>query len=98
LGDADFSFDPAKNAWLKKERGVSFEQIISLITEGRLIGVLDHPNKARYPGQVLLEVDVDGYVCIVPAVWEGSSIFLKTIYPSRKATRRLRTGAGPDEE
>ena len=87
MGDWDYFFDPEKNAWLIRERGISFEQIISLIEGGRLVRVLTHPNKARYPNQLLYEVDVDGYIFIVPVVREGKGLFLKTIYPSRKATK-----------
>jgi hypothetical protein len=84
LEDWDYSFDPAKNAWLIHERGVSFEQIIALIEGGKLIQVLAHPNHARYPNQLLYEVDVEGYVYVVPVVREGRSLFLKTIYPSAR--------------
>lgn len=50
--------------------------------------MLDHPNAEKYPNQLLYEVDVDGYVHVVPVVREGRILFLKTIYPSRKATRK----------
>lgn len=41
------------------------------------------------------EVDVDGYVYRVPAVREGRTVVLKTIYPSRQATKRHRQGDAP---
>ena len=81
-----------KNAWLIRERGTSFERIIVLIESSKLIQVLEHPNAERYPNQLLYEVDVDGYVHVVPVVREGRILFLKTIYPSRKATRKRRKG------
>lgn len=90
--DYAFAFDPEKNAWLVHERGISFERIIALIAEGKLLQVLEHPDQQRYPNQLLYEVDVDGYVHIVPVVREGRTLFLKTIYPSRKATRRRAQG------
>lgn len=88
----DYAFDPEKNAWLIQERGVSFEQIIALIEDGKLIQVLEHPDKERYSGQLLYEVDVNGYVHVVPVVRQGRVLFLKTIYPSRKATRKHTKG------
>lgn len=88
----DYAFDPEKNAWLIRERGVSFEQIIALIEGGKLIQVLEHPDKKRYPGQLLYEIDVNGYVHVVPVVRQGRILFLKTIYPSRKATRKHMKG------
>jgi hypothetical protein len=56
------------------ERGISFEQIIALIEGGKLIQVLEHPDKARYPNQLLYEVGVDGYVDVVPVVREGRTL------------------------
>jgi hypothetical protein len=88
----DYAFDPETNAWLIRERGISFEQIIALIESGKLIRVLEHPDARKYPDQLLYEVDVDGYIHIVPIVRQGRSLFLKTIYPSRKATRKHRKG------
>jgi hypothetical protein len=92
MEDRDYAFNPQKNAWLIRERGMSFEQIIALIEGSKLIQVLEHRNAKRYPNQLLYEVDVDGYVHVVPAVREGRILFLKTIYPSRKATRKRKKG------
>ena len=88
MEERDYAFDPQKNAWLIRERGISFEQVIVLIESSKLIQVLEHPNKERYSNQLLYEVDVDGYVHVVPVIRERRILFLKTIYPSRKATRK----------
>jgi uncharacterized DUF497 family protein len=84
----DYAFDPEKNARLIQERGIGFDEIIALIEGGKLIRVLEHPDKTKYPNQLLYEIDVDGYVYVVPVVKQGGVMFLKTIYPSRKATRK----------
>ena len=88
----DYAFDADKNAWLIRERGISFEQIIALIENGNLIQVLEHHDHKRYPDQLLYKVDVDGYVYIVPVVRKDRMLFLKTIYPSRKATKKHNKG------
>ncbi len=88
----DYAFDSDKNAWLIRERAISFEQIIALIESGNLIQVLEHHDSTRYPNQLLYEVDVDGYIYVVPVVRERQTLFLKTIYPSRKATRNRGKG------
>jgi hypothetical protein len=90
--EPEYAFDPQKNGWLVRERGISFEQIIALIETGKLIQVLEHPNAERSPNQLLYEVDVGGCVQVVPVVREGRILFLKTIYPSRKATKKRRKG------
>jgi hypothetical protein len=92
MGEWDYSFDPDKNAWLIRERGIGFEQIIALIEGGKLLRVLEHPNKSKYPDQLVYEVDVEGYVHVGPVIRAGGTLFLKTIYPSRKATKESKKG------
>jgi hypothetical protein len=82
-----FDFSVEKNLKLKQERGISFEEIISLMYNGNLLDVIEHPNKEKYGKQEIYVVNVDSYVYLVPFVKEGTKIFLKTIFPSRKATK-----------
>ena len=83
-------WDPQKNEWLKNERGISFEEVLVRMQAGEILHVYDHPNQLRYPGQKIMELLVDDYVCLVPFVETESEVFLKTIIPSRKATRKHR--------
>jgi hypothetical protein len=77
-----------KNAQLKAERGLSFEQVVMHVEGGDLLDVYEHPNQQRYPGQQVLVVRVGAYVYLVPFVESGAGRFLKTAIPSRKATRQ----------
>ena len=55
--------------------------------------VLDHPNQQKYPGQSIYVVDVDRYIYLVPFVYSNDGDrSLKTIIPSRKATRDYQEG------
>jgi hypothetical protein len=81
-----FAWDNEKNERLKRERGVSFEEVVFHIERGDLLDVLEHPNQKRYPGQQLFVIKIDDYVCLVPFVEGEAEVFLKTIIPSRKAT------------
>jgi uncharacterized DUF497 family protein len=83
-----FAWDAEKNERLRAERGISFEEIVFHIGRGDILDILEHPNQARYGGQRILVVDVDGYAYLVPFVETGDEILLKTIIPSRKATKR----------
>ena len=83
-----FEWDEDKNRWLKRERGVSFEQIVFSIATGNLLDVIRHPNQAKYSGQWVYVVEVDNYVYLVPYVEGRESVFLKTLFPSRKYTKR----------
>ena len=88
-----FEWDEAKNRWLKQERGVSFEQVVYSNANGNLMDVIRHPNQAKYRGQWVYVVEVDNYIYLVPYVETEEFIFLKTLFPSRKYTKRhLRAG------
>lgn len=82
-----FRWSPAKNQALKSARGVSFESIVVAVEADGLLDVVEHPNKTKYPRQKVLVVTFDGYVYLVPFVEETDHFFLKTVIPSRKATR-----------
>ena len=82
-----FRWNEEKNAELKRDRGVSFEEVVLAIDSGGLLDVVEHPNRQRYPNQAVFVVVVAGYVHLVPCVEEREYIFLKTVIPSRKATR-----------
>jgi hypothetical protein len=81
-----------KNALLKDERGVSFEEIVYHINHGGLLDTIEHPNSQAYPGQRIFIVNVEGYACLVPFVEDDETLFLKTIIPSRKMTRHYLGG------
>ena len=82
-----YRWSEKKNEQLKQSRGISFEEVVLAIESGGLLDVLIHPNPRRYPNQKVLAVAVMEYVYLVPYVEEPDSLFLKTVIPSRKATR-----------
>ena len=82
-----FRWDPDKNEQLIQERGVSFEQITVAVENSDLLQVVQHPNVEKYPRQKIMIVGIDRYAYLVPFVEETDYFFLKTIIPSRKATR-----------
>lgn len=82
-----YRWSEEKNERLKRSRGVSFEDIVLALESGGLLDVLAHSNPRRYPNQKVLVVAVMEYVYLVPHVEEPNHIFLKTVIPSRKATR-----------
>ncbi len=82
-----FRWNQEKSVEIKRDRGVSFEDVVLAMNSGGLLDVVKHPNRRRYPRQAVFVVVVAGYVHLVPFVEEPDYIFLKTIIPSRKATR-----------
>jgi hypothetical protein len=82
-----FRWNGAKNKRLKRQRGVSFEAVVLSIVEGGLLDILEHPNPAKYPDQKMFVVRIADYAFLVPFVETADEVFLKTIIPSRKATR-----------
>jgi hypothetical protein len=77
-----------KNIRLKSERGVSFEEVLAAMSHGALLDVVSHPNTEQYPNQYIYVVRIRGYAYLVPIVETDNGMFLKTIIPSRIATRR----------
>jgi uncharacterized DUF497 family protein len=83
-----FRWNEEKNFKLKEERGVCFEDVVFKIEMGEILDLLEHPNKKRYPNQRIFVVEIDGYAYLVPFVETEEEVFLKTIIPSRKATKK----------
>jgi len=83
-----YAWNKDKNRLLKLERGVSFEEVVVHIAAGDLLDIVEHPHPERYAGQRVFVVKLQDYVWLVPFVETGDEIFLKTIIPSRKATKR----------
>lgn len=82
------NWNKEKNNWLKAKRGVSFEDILFYLSNEYLIEDIEHPNKRKYPNQRMMLFDVKGYIYVVPYVETIDEIFLKTIIPSRSATKK----------
>lgn len=87
-----YQWNKEKNEQLKADRGLSFEQMVMHIEGGDLLDVYQHPNHDRYPGQQILVVRIGEYAYVVPFVESADVRFLKTIIPSRKATREYLGG------
>lgn len=75
-----------KNIKLKAERGIGFEVIYSLIEDGSILDIRENLN---YPNQKYYFFVIHGYVYCVPFIETEEEIFLKTIFPSRKYTKKF---------
>jgi len=92
-----FRWNHEKNMQLKAEREISFEEIVLALEKDGLLDILQHPNESKYPNQRIFVVVLDGYIYLVPFVEETDYYFLKTIIPSRKATRDYLAGDNGNE-
>jgi len=81
------NWNATKNQQLITERGISFEDIVFYLQQGALLDDLEHPNSDKYPNQRMFVINIDNYVYLVPYVENRKEIFLKTVIPSRKATK-----------
>lgn len=77
-----------KNEWLKKVRGIGFEDIFTAINENGILTSIKHPNPEKYPNQRVLIIQIGSYAYAIPYVKSKTGIFLKTIIPSRKYTKK----------
>ena len=82
------NWDPTKNQQLIAERGVSFEDVVFYLQQGALLDDIEHPNGEKYPNQRVFVINIDDYVYLVPYIENRKEIFLKTVIPSRKATKQ----------
>jgi len=87
-----YDWNDEKNELLKKLRGVSFEQVVLAIVSGDLIDRIKHPNPEKYPNQKIFLVKIDNYIYSVPFVEDDKKIFLKTIIPNSKETKKYLGG------
>ncbi|SOB74641.1 hypothetical protein SAMN04488490_0144 [Marinobacter sp. LV10R510-11A] len=76
-----------KNRLLQAERNVAFEDVVYHIMAGGILDTFEHPNQERYPGQQIHVVEIEGYAYLVPFLESEDEVFLKTVIPSRKATK-----------
>ncbi len=78
-----------KNEILEQCRGISFEIIANKIAMEDTLLNMPHHNADKYPNQYIYVVKIDKYCYMVPYVKSDKGIFLKTIFPSRKMTKRF---------
>lgn len=84
-----YEYSADKNQHLINERHINFEKIVAALDNGQLLDVVEHPNKNKYPNQKMYVIQVNDYVYLVPFVEKDKqTVFLKTIFPSRKAKKQ----------
>jgi hypothetical protein len=86
-----YEYSDSKNLFLIKERHISFEEIIAALGSGQLLDIIEHPNQIKYPNQKMYVIQINNYVYLVPFVkveQDEQTIFLKTIFPSRKIKKQ----------
>jgi len=86
----DYLFDKAKNEKLKRERGISFEEIVELMELGHVVDIAAHPNQTKYPGQSYIELMINGYAWRVACKFTREGLVLKTAFPSRSAMKKIK--------
>ncbi len=82
------NWNPTKNQQLVTDRGISFEDVVFYLMQGELLDDIEHPNAEKYPHQRVFVINIDGYAYLVPYIENQKEIFLKTVIPSRKATKQ----------
>ena len=84
-----YEYSDSKNRLLINERHISFEEIIAALNNKQLLDIVEQPNKNKHPNQKAYVVQINNYVYLVPFVKKDKqTVFLKTIFPSRKAKKR----------
>jgi len=84
----EFIYSSEKSRLLRNKRGLGFEEIIEYIEDGWVLDIVPHFNQKVHSDQWVYEIAIDGYVFEVPFCEKDNKHFLKTLYPSRKATKK----------
>lgn len=88
FSNLQYRYDYEKNSKLLAERGIGFDEVVVAMLEGNLLAITNHYNIEKYTNQKIAYVLILDIVYVVPFVEESeNSIFLKTAFPSRKATK-----------
>ncbi|OGE98610.1 hypothetical protein A2814_01435 [Candidatus Nomurabacteria bacterium RIFCSPHIGHO2_01_FULL_38_19] len=66
---------------------VDFNDVMVAINRGNILDIVHHPQRKKYPNQRIFIIQINQYAYLVPFIEDEEKIFLKTIYPSRKATK-----------
>ena len=93
-----YNFDPQKNKKLIELRGISFEEIISILENKGPIDIVRYHNDGKYSHQKMYVIEFHGYIYLVPFVERENEIFLKTIFPSRKANKKYLSKGDRDND
>ena len=84
-----FRFNEEKNQILKATRGIDFEEVITCLSQGKLLDDKHHPHPSKSHQRIYI-VQIGIYAYVVPYIVnrQKQEIFLKTVYPSRKYTKQ----------
>ncbi len=86
------SWNNGKNAKLKREKGIGFEDALFQINRGEVLDIVDNSNKRKYPNQRVFILEINEYVYYVLFVEDENEVFLITIIPSRKLKKEYLEG------
>lgn len=91
----EFRWSAGKDAKLRAEREISFDEIVIALQAGQLLATRKHHNADRFAHQEIYFVEVRGYVYMVPFIRDKEWVFLKTVIPTRKGVREFLSGIKP---
>jgi len=79
-----FEYSIEKNNWLKTNRGISFETVITYVMEDKIIDIINNPTRKN---QYMYVFKYEGLIHVCPFVISKEGIFLKSIFPNRKIAK-----------
>lgn len=86
------NWNSKKNMELKESRNITFEDVLFYLEKNLIIDIVENPNQDKYPGQKYYIIEINDYIYYVPFVENDEEVFLKTIIPSRKYTKKYSGG------
>lgn len=84
----DFKFSEEKDRVLRESRDFGFKDIIKEIKDGKIVKTIKNPNQKLYPNQKMYLVEFREHIAVVPFVEQTNYNFLKTVFISKKYTKK----------
>ncbi len=85
-----YRWNEDKSSVLKSTRGFSFNDVLEEISKNGIIDNYKHPNREKYPNQLIYVISLNAYIHYIPYVIDGDDIFLKNIIPSRVLNKNIK--------
>jgi len=79
-----FEYSYEKNELLKRTRNISFETVVVLVLENKIIDIIENPNREN---QYMYVFRYHNLIHVCPFVVDSDKVFLKAIFPNRKLAK-----------
>lgn len=82
------NYNQEKSDLLKAIRGISLKEVAEMVVNN--INIIEIIENQNYTNQSYFVLNINNYIWFCPFVETDSEIFLKTVFPNRKANKKYK--------